>query len=47
MPEKKKRRKWIDHQITATMKAVEYGKSGINKATMTHGVPKITLKVSM
>ena len=33
--------------MTAAIKAVEYGNSGINQAVMTHGVPKITLKDSL
>ena len=30
--------------MTAAIEAVEYGNSGINRAAMTHGVPKTTLK---
>ena len=43
-PEKKKRKKWTHEQMTAAIEAVEYGNSSINRAAMTHGVPKTTLK---
>ena len=44
MPEKKRRKKWTDEQMTAAMDAVDEGVCGVNHAAMLHGVPKTTLK---
>ena len=41
---KNKRKQWTNEQMIEVMEAVETGKSGINRASVDHGVPKTILQ---